>query len=101
MKHCLYCGKFIKSRPKGRKYCIEACAIRLREKTREEYLIHRKAKCEVCGNEGVNTNANNHLLVHHIDCNQKNNSLDNLITLCRPCHSIAHKRNRTKLELII
>lgn len=30
------------------------------------------------------------LVVHHIDCNKCNNSLDNLITLCRLCHARTH-----------
>ena len=31
------------------------------------------------------------LVVHHIDTNQNNNQLSNLITLCMRCHNLAHK----------
>ena len=29
--------------------------------------------------------------VHHIDCNNSNNSLFNLIPLCKNCHKLVHK----------
>lgn len=35
--------------------------------------------CQECGKNGF--------VVHHIDYNKKNNNLDNLITLCRSCHT--------------
>ena len=35
--------------------------------------------CQVCGKKGEVT--------HHIDYNRKNNSVDNLIFLCRSCHA--------------
>mgnify|MGYP001606878339 CR=1 FL=1 len=38
-----------------------------------------KYTCHVCGREPA-------VDCHHIDYNKKNCSLDNLITLCRPCH---------------
>lgn len=37
-----------------------------------------------------NCNKNHKLVCHHIDQNKFNNSEDNLITLCRSCHSKAH-----------
>jgi 5-methylcytosine-specific restriction endonuclease McrA len=34
------------------------------------------------------------LMVHHIDGNKKNQSLANLITVCRSCHRSLHPRGR-------
>ena len=36
--------------------------------------------CQICGKQ-------DNLVVHHIDYNKKNCELDNLITLCRSCHT--------------
>ena len=33
-----------------------------------------------------------HLLVHHLDENRYNNSLDNLICLCKRCHQALHTK---------
>jgi len=41
-------------------------------------------KCVVCGLEQG-------LVVHHKDCSKKNNSPENLITLCRGCHCQVHR----------
>lgn len=40
---------------------------------RDDYI------CQLCGDEGN--------IVHHIDYNKKNNSNENLITLCKSCHT--------------
>lgn len=37
--------------------------------------------------------------VHHIDGNPKNNSLDNLVGLCRPCHNIRERKKPSFNEL--
>jgi len=39
--------------------------------------------CQVCGKERVT-------IVHHINGDRKVNEMDNLITLCRRCHQLAH-----------
>lgn len=69
-----------------------------REKTRWKYYqktfpwaaicLHRDGfKCTECG-------ATENLVVHHIDESRKtgqlNNDLENLVTLCRKCHSERH-----------
>jgi hypothetical protein len=40
-------------------------------------------KCQACYRQS-------YLRVHHKDGNQKNNDMDNLITLCQSCHRIVH-----------
>lgn len=47
------------------------------------YLIHRKSSCEDCG---FVPKVLCQLEVDHIDGNHKNNSIENLKTLCANCH---------------
>jgi len=42
---------------------------------------HYATRCKICN--GI---YNNHIDVHHIDYNKKNNNINNLITLCKSCH---------------
>ena len=51
--------------------------------TKNNYRKIKKTKCELCG-------SNLHLCVHHKDGNRNNNSLENLITVCKRCHQIHH-----------
>lgn len=52
----------------------------------------KKDFCEKCGSK------HRRLEIHHIDNNIKNNSLNNLITVCPSCHKEAHyKIGRTKM----
>lgn len=44
-------------------------------------------KCQKCGKK---EDSRKHL-VHHIDFNPRNNSVKNLILLCRACHTDAHR----------
>jgi len=55
------------------------------------YLLVRKAiferdknACQRCGNT-------EHLLIHHLDKNDKNQELNNLILLCSTCHLNLHR----------
>ena len=48
-------------------------------------------QCEKCGSI-------DDLQVHHIDENRNNNKSDNLIVLCRSCHSIVHNRRKNILK---
>jgi len=50
----------------------------------------RKRACELCGI----TEKEKRLLVHHIDCDRKNNILDNLMFLCDLCHVRLHRKLR-------
>ena len=47
----------------------------------EDYKFERK--CIVCGSE-------NKISVHHKDRNKKNNTKENLVVLCDPCHKRIH-----------
>jgi len=42
-------------------------------------VIERDKVCKICGKKGE--------VIHHIDYNRKNNQIENLILLCRSCHS--------------
>lgn len=47
--------------------------------------------CQLCGKERSTD-------VHHIDWNKLNNSVENLITLCRSCHAKHHHKSNTNVE---
>lgn len=51
--------------------------------TKNNYRKIKKTKCELCG-------STLHLCVHHKDGNRNNNSLENLITVCKKCHQTHH-----------
>lgn len=48
-------------------------------KIRKEINKRDKHRCQICNKNGKD--------VHHIDYNKKNNSQNNLITLCHSCHT--------------
>lgn len=47
-------------------------------------------KCRLCKSKKI--------VIHHLDCDRRNNSLSNLITLCNQCHPFLHD-NYTKKQL--
>ena len=49
----------------------------------QTYRRAKKDKCEWCG-------ATKNLVVHHLDENRYNNTLTNLITICKSCHQKHH-----------
>lgn len=53
-----------------------------------------KVECSVCS-------CGDNLETHHIDFNHKNNDLDNLITLCKRCHTIITQCGYTSREEIV
>jgi thymidylate synthase ThyX len=69
---------------------------RIKKVSKSTYQHLVKSNCEICG-------TTESLLVHHIDENRENNSLDNLITLCTKCHQQVHSKNLqvTHLDPII
>jgi len=52
-------------------------------------FAYLKKDCFVCGSK-------KNLEFHHLDRNQKNNSIDNLMILCRLCHKQQHAQFRKK-----
>ena len=52
-------------------------------------LIEIKTKCRMCGCSDERV-----LVVHHIDKNRRNNTVENLDLLCANCHAIVHYEDR-------
>lgn len=110
-KKCEYCNKEYGRKKYGkryedakifnkRKYCSRECMRKsylnigqnqnTSSATREiarniNNLILKKTKCEKCGTE------EGQLDMHHIDFDENNNELDNLMCLCRSCHMKIHR----------
>ena len=114
-RYCEYCGKqLVRKRFNGRledfnvflnrKYCDRECMKRGYLKIGEnnqsysnahttarkinELVLHKEA-CEICG-------STSNLDIHHIDGNWQNNNLNNLMCLCRSCHT-KHEKNKESL----
>jgi len=51
---------------------------------------YKEAKCEICGGTHW-LNREMPLEVHHIDGNNKNNNISNLIIICPNCHTFTEK----------
>lgn len=110
--YCAYCGTKMerKQYPSGksesiplflrRKYCNRECMRKafVRNESKEQkwgaahatarkitYLIgEREKKCELCG-------STKSVDVHHKDGDYRNNSPENLMTVCRSCHMKLHR----------
>ena len=118
-KYCEYCGnKLERKRFNGRledftvfsnrKYCNRECMkkdyLKIGEHNQNwsnahatarkinELILHKEV-CELCGGD-------KNLDIHHIDGNWQNNNLDNLMCLCRSCHT-RYERNKDKTNLRI
>ena len=116
-KYCEYCGKQLERKRfngrledftvfKNRKYCNRECMkkdyLKIGDNHNQTYsnahttarkineLILHKEVCELCGSE-IN------LDIHHIDGNWQNNNLNNLMCLCRSCHT-KYERNKDKIN---
>jgi hypothetical protein len=114
IKYCKCCNELLKreiykNKPESmanflvRKFCSKKCRILIkslpRKKTNKrasnqhaQYILRSVKECEGCGK--INTL----LDVHHIDGNDFNNTINNIIKLCRSCHS---KQHRTVKKCII
>ena len=111
MHACGICGKMVYRTPSDlwkadskRFFCGKSCLAKWKNShaprgadhfnwkdgsgTYRNIMLRNKKKplCTSCGlkNERV-------LVVHHVDHNRKNNTLKNLLWLCRNCHYLAHE----------
>ena len=117
-KYCEYCGKKLERKRYNwrledfgvfnrRKYCNKDCMrkafIKVGINDNQSYSnahctarhingeILQIDKCQICGKDGK-------LDVHHIDGNYQNNTIGNLMILCRSCHMKIHKpQNKCKI----
>ena len=64
------------------------------EKKQKEsnYQVYKEIALNILGRECENCGDRNNLLIHHIDCNRKNNDRTNLIVFCIKCHRLYHSR---------
>lgn len=65
------------------------------KKYREEILERDNNTCQwqqLCGGQNEN------VVIHHIDFDDNNNELDNLITLCRSCHKYFHSKFHVDID---
>lgn len=96
---CEICGIRPKSRTgtkyKGRRYWkrwCEACRPD-RRMGQSNYRQHLQMTCQRCGFEAV---VRDQMDVHHRDGNHKNNSVENLESLCANCHRLEHAMQRQR-----
>lgn len=104
---CLACGQIIMGRAtfqsKNRQFCSRQCASTLNRTARglDNYKVRGFAntirllgtiQCERCFEVRLAA-----LEVHHKDHNRKNNTEDNLTTLCATCHAIEHRSKSASL----
>lgn len=109
-KICPVCGKRFKRKRFGKRledytrfqnrvYCSKSCSAhrRMNDQNRNRKCFHSLARkhleeyCAICG-------STERLQVHHWDKNIRNNSPENLETLCATCHMKLHWRLRRLLR---
>lgn len=71
---------------------------RTRQRQLETMNNHRQRALEKYGSECVSCGATDEIEVHHIDGNQENTSLVNLMPLCRHCHRKLHNDGLAGLD---
>jgi hypothetical protein len=53
-------------------------------------MLDCRGHCEICGLKGKISTKKNSLIVHHKDRCRENNSINNLMVVCRRCHWKIH-----------
>lgn len=109
-KICECCEKqFSVSKSKGiggkGRFCSRECVVKFSVKEKAAAYKHghgwfkkmsketRSKTCEICEKVGKTD-------IHHIDGNERNNTVENFITLCRSCHMrIHHLSGRRNIEI--
>ena len=70
---------------------FEPYGLEFNEKLREQIRARDNYRCQECFREQdelrTKTNKKYKLMIHHINFNKQNNNPNNLISLCRNCHS--------------
>lgn len=66
----------------------------MRREYREKALQEYDEECEVCG-------ATENIHIHHIDGDDENNDIENLIPLCGSCHRKVHYQPDDGPEMIV
>lgn len=102
---CIICNREFLVIPseKNRKFCSVKCSAQFKKisylaennpmwkggtKTAYCHRIARQNLVQKC----INCLTLKRLEIHHIDFNNKNNKLSNLVILCKSCHSKIHNR---------
>lgn len=67
------------------------------EYTYKNILLKSKSSkiCKLCNKKDARI-----LSVHHINCNRKNNKINNLVWLCFNCHFLVHHYEKEKERLM-
>lgn len=101
------CGRFC-SRKCYRAYISMDYYYRNREKIRLQVKDSRHGKnalkcferdnftCQKCGKQAKTIREILQFIPHRINFNEKDNRLENLLTLCRSCHSVLHRELEEK-----
>lgn len=116
-RYCEYCGKKLERKrlPNGdleylihfnrRRFCDRDCmANAFKQKPKKKnpnwMTAHYHARhvcppgpCVICGKDSRTE-------VHHLDWNWRNNSPDNLVRVCRGCHTKIHRRGIFDLNVL-
>jgi 5-methylcytosine-specific restriction endonuclease McrA len=74
---------------------IKYCNKHSKEHYKKKYRLHKKTNCELCGF------VPEHLCqldVDHKDGNKKNNTIENLQTLCANCHRLKTHLNKDYIK---
>lgn len=98
---CVICDRKLNVRKSSRqKYC-QKCSAKTAAKRRigkssirKNLRGYRKIALEFFKEECQCCKVNKYIDIHHIDKNKKNNSLENLLPLCKRCHMKLHKKYR-------
>ena len=83
---CAHCNKkfYAWRHEVNRKFCNRECKYAYqRAHTKDINKLRDKGRCQDCGSKRF-------IETHHIDGNPQSNSLDNLIILCKKCHTHKH-----------